>query len=595
MKLAGIFQRPQFAAAAAIASGIMLAPAFPDINFELLAWFALAPLLLATRGRRPRSAFGLGWLTGFVFYLWILYWIAPTISNFTRLSPLEARALAAALCALEACTFGFFAASLEWLGRGSGKRLLLAPALWVCFEWCRTFVVAGFPWASLGYSQYRLLHVIQIADLGSVYAVSAVLVLFNTALAEFVALTRERRAASRLLPLALLLVVPVAVTAYGSLRLKHFSEAEIEGSLPVAFVQGNISQRDKWDPRKQNLILNRYLSLSQEAVAAGARLVVWPEAALPFYLEGDPRSTALTSFSNESGAQLLTGAPAYESRGGEAPKPYNRAWQVVPGRGLVRHYDKIQLVPFGEYVPLSSLLSSVQIVVEAVGEFGRGEEYTIFDGPPIEAASAALPAASAAPAPAASSATLPATAASSLAILVPAAQIRAGPASAATVPDGFAPGLQPAAPLAPSGSRPVRFATLICYEGIFPALTRRFVLAGADFLVNISNDAWYGRTSAPYQHLSMVTFRAVENRVPVVRATNTGVSAFVYADGSTGVRTALFETDIGVERILLRRMDSLYRHVGDLFVYICLALTVLFALFSKLRGGSVGIDPRIDP
>ncbi len=240
----------------------------------------------------------------------------------------------------------------------------------------------------------------------------------------------------------------------------------------------------------------------------------------------------------------MVGAPAYESRDGGVPHAYNRAWHLAPGRGLVKRYDKMQLVPFGEYIPMSWLLRSVDLVVEAVGEFGRGTEYVVFDGPVLE--------------PAASQ-----SGASSLGEAL--ASQSAGPVGG----DGSLSGAEP---------RVARFSSLICYEGIFPALTRRFVAAGADFLVNISNDAWYGATSAPYQHLAMVTLRAVENRVPVVRATNTGVSAFIYADGSAGVFTPLFEPDIGVERILLRRMDSVYRRVGDVFVYLCLAALLLLGL-----------------
>ena len=141
------------------------------------------------------------------------------------------------------------------------------------------------------------------------------------------------------------------------------------------------------------------------------------------------------------------------------------------------------------------------------------------------------------------------------------------------------------------GDVAIGVSSLICYEGIFPALTRNFVAAGARLLVNISNDAWYGRTSAPHQHLAMAAVRAVENRVPVVRATNTGVSAFVDAVGRIRGRTPLFEEAVAVDDVVIADTFSLYRTLGDWFVYLCMiAVAALAAL--RMRLGSVLIRER---
>jgi apolipoprotein N-acyltransferase len=136
------------------------------------------------------------------------------------------------------------------------------------------------------------------------------------------------------------------------------------------------------------------------------------------------------------------------------------------------------------------------------------------------------------------------------------------------------------------------FGTLICYEGIFPNLTRQFVADGADFLVNITNDAWFGRTSAPYQHLAMATVRAVENRVPLVRVANTGFSAMVDADGTIRWRTGLFESAWRVDSISWVGVTTFYARFGDVFVYGCLALLVLVVILSRGGGRTEAMDGR---
>ena len=136
------------------------------------------------------------------------------------------------------------------------------------------------------------------------------------------------------------------------------------------------------------------------------------------------------------------------------------------------------------------------------------------------------------------------------------------------------------------------FGTLVCYEGIFPGLTRRFVAGGADFLVNITNDAWFGRTSAPYQHLAMATFRAIENRVPLVRVANTGFSAMVDADGTIRWRTGLFESAWRVDTISWVGIPTFYARFGDVFAYGCMALLALVVVVTMSGTGSASRDGR---
>jgi apolipoprotein N-acyltransferase len=502
-------------------SGVLLALSLPSYDLWPLAWFGLAPFLLAIRGRTPREAFRIAWSGWFVFSLLVLYWIAPTISNFTSVPVALAAVILLLLCAVSAVYVAVFAALLEFLAAAGISRVVAAPVLWVAVDWVRTFFPAAFPWAFLGYSQYSVLPVIQIADLGAIYAVTALIVFVNAALVEMW-IDGPRRHAGLAIATAMLVALDLG---YGFVRLRAVGAEKAIGRLPVGIAQGNIPQAEKWDPDNQNATLLSYMKLSERAAEQGARVIVWPEAAVPFFLRNDPRSYELMRFSNETGAWLLVGAPGWEKRGGDTPLQYNQAWLIGPAGATRGPYDKIMLVPFGEYVPFAGMFGWVRAAVETVGEFGRGTAELVLDGP--------------------------------------------------AVVDGEGP--EP---------RPVRLGPLICYEGIFPDLVRRFVAAGADVLVNISNDAWYGRTSAPYQHLAMAAVRAVENRVPLVRSTNTGISAVVDPTGRIHDRTPLFEEAAVVVNVDLVEGGSLYTRIGDAFVYACIAGTLLL-LYIRYRLGSV--------
>jgi apolipoprotein N-acyltransferase len=370
----------------------------------------------------------------------------------------------------------------------------------------------------------------QAADLGGVYLLSAVIALANAALAD--ALDSWGSGAKPLDPavagrLAIAAVCPLVLFAYGLWRLDELRGIPYTGSLRVGIAQGNIAQDEKWNERLRDRILAKYLELTSEAASAGAELVVWPEAALPFYIQRDMRALELTRIAKERHIDLLVGAPGVEEHDG-AITPYNQAWLVKSSGDVEGPYNKIQLVPFGEYIPMYGLFGMVKVAVQSVGQLGAGTEYTIFDtvdlSPPVK---------------------------------------HEGDSAAPT--------------------RHARFATLICYEGIFPSLTRNFAAKGPDFLVNISNDAWYGDTSAPHQHLAMAAMRSIENRLPMVRSTNTGISAFITDEGRIGSTTPLFHEDMVVETVLVRDVWSFYRVYGDVFLHLCQAVTAGILLVPWIR------------
>jgi apolipoprotein N-acyltransferase len=500
-----------FQAALAVASGLLLASAFPTMDWEPLAWFGFVPLLYAIRGRSPANAFRLGWLTGFVFYLATTYWVGYTIRHYTSLPLPIVVGIVVIMAAALACYHGAFAAGIRLFQRSGRDVVWLAPALWVTLEWLRGWFFIGFPWGALGYSQYRFHDLVQIAEVTGVYGVSAVLVLFNVVVAEVL---RERgRDVRRLLPgLVTVTVLLVVLPALGHWRIATLAHDPIKGSMKIGLAQGNVEQDRKWDPSFQRETMGRYRELTLAAARAGARLVAWPETAAPFFFQepGERRQDVL-DLAAESGVPLLIGTPAFRRTATGEPEQRNRAYLISPTGQEVAHYDKMELVPFGEYVPFRRVLFFVDQLVTAVAILGAGEHTTVFD-----------------------------------------------------VPEG-------------------RFGVLICYEGIFPALTRRFVDGGADFLVNITNDAWYGHTSAPHQHLVQASFRAIENRVPMVRAANTGISAVIDPDGRIRWRGPLFEMLWHVDEIRWTGQRTFYTRFGDVFVWLCVVVTALGVIGALLR------------
>jgi apolipoprotein N-acyltransferase len=398
-----------------------------------------------------------------------------------------------ALAGYLALFWGGVAWALAWLRTRLGAWVLwLAPALWVAAELARAHLLSGFPWGLLGYVPSRRLLVIQIAAWTGVYGVSALLVLVNTALA-WTAVERRWRAAAAA---ALLSAAGVG----GAVLIGRTQLASRDGpTLTVAVVQGNISQAVKWDAGFRAETFRIYGELTR-AAAPGSRLVVWPEAAVPAYLRFEPGAMRwLTELAAAVRVPLLVGAPDAEPEG-RGVRYLNSAF-LVETTGVRARYDKMHLVPFGEYVPLKRLLFFVEAIAAEIGDFTPGRQAAVL---PLEG---------------------------------------------------------------------TPFGTVICYEVIFPDLFRQFVAGGASFMANITNDAWFGESGGPLQHLAMVPLRAVENRIAIVRAANTGVSAFVLPSGAIQTTLPLGARGTLRAQVPLRGGETFYTRFGDVFAYACAAVS----------------------
>ena len=476
-------------------SGLLGALAFPKTDWSLLAWVWLVPALVSGATRAPRAALADGWLAGTVFYVVLLRWLDHTFLHYSAIPWPVTWLPIVALAGYCGLYLGAVASGTAWLARrlGAAPALALAPALWVVGEWLRGHLMGGFPWGLLGYSQHAQLPVIQIAELGGVYAVSLVIAAVSAALAALLALG-PRRAWPGAGVAALLLA---GTLGFGAHALGVVRGADT-GSVDVGVIQPAIEQTIKWDPARHAQILDIYERLTREAALTRPAVVLWPETATTIFLRGDPELLErLRRLSADIATPILVGS--IDQRAGPRGQFLNSAF-FLTGQGITGKYDKIHLVPFGEYVPLAGLLGFIKGWAEFISEFGEGDTQTVF---PL-----------------------------------------------------------PGAP----------FGTVICYEIIFPELFRGFVIGGARFMANITNDAWFGETAGPWQHLGMLPFRAVEQRVAIARAANTGISGFVDPAGRIGPTLPLQARGVLHHRIPLRGPLTLYARLGDWLVYACAAV-----------------------
>jgi apolipoprotein N-acyltransferase len=323
------------------------------------------------------STFALGVLTGLVYFAGTLYWVVNVMGQYGGLSTPVAALIGLLLWAYLALYPGLFALLLRRaIEQYSVRGVWLAPLFWVATEWLRGWVGGGFPWALLGSSQASVLPVAQWSAVTGVFGLSALVALVSTA-AAMVALTRPpvyRKG------LALVAVLLVAITSWGMWRIREGSL--VEGpTIRLGLVQGSVDQDQKWDPRFRDEIIARYLSLSREVIGQRADLVLWPEASTPFYFDAEEAlAQPIRRLAREANVPFIIGTDEFmDGADGVADEIFNAA-VLVDGQGRTRmSYRKMKLVPFGEYVPLKSILFFVGPLVEAVSDFSAGTQPTVLD------------------------------------------------------------------------------------------------------------------------------------------------------------------------------------------------------------------------
>ena len=492
-------------------SGILLTGAFPKIGFDWVIWFALIPLLYALKDMPVRSAFGLGFVTGLIHFLSLLYWLVPVMRTFGYLPAYLSIAVLCLFAAVLALFVALFSTALAGFGKTPIRCLIMIPICWVALEYLRSFIFSGFPWELLGYSQFNRLQLIQISDIFGVYGLSALIAFTNATLVVSLLYFTKRRWQDTNISIRLavgsiitLMAALVLTLLYGDWRLTDIDKRIAASSKArVAVVQGNIDQAIKWDPAFQIDTVKKYNRLSASIIEQYPDLIVWPESATPFYFLDDIKPSELV-FEGiyQTDADYLIGSPSVVQTD-SAVEYYNSAYLIRPQTQEISKYDKAHLVPYGEYIPLKKWLPFLGKIVAQVGDFKPGEKGNTLSW------------------------------------------------------------------------RDYRLGIQICYEVIFPSLSRAMARNDASLLINITNDAWFGKTSGPYQHFSMTVFRAVENRRALARAANTGISGFIDPVGRILTSTALLEEAVATESLPLLQRKTFYTRFGDLFAMTCFAMTLI--------------------
>ncbi|MFH1548237.1 MAG: apolipoprotein N-acyltransferase [Candidatus Omnitrophota bacterium] len=547
-------------------SAILLIFSFAPFNLSFLAWFALIPLfsLLPARFRKaggpsqkipsngkessPRKIFTFYYLAGLVFWAYHIWWLVyVTFLGYCL------------LVIYLALFLGFFGLFLKLLTRKTEYPLVfIAPPLWVIFELARTYLFVSFPWSLLGYSQWRNIHLIQISSITGVYGVSFMIVMFNAAISDFIFAnpvknssqfvkaskffygTKTKKQARNLL-LALLIITAISIWGY----VPSLDEECECRKIKISVVQGNIAQDIKWDEEYAENIVNIYAELSIYAsIEKGISLIVWPETSYPDYVDiHSPLFQKVQSLTDYSSTPLLMGAVNRKS-----DRDYNSALLIMPDGKIDQIYNKIHLVPFAEYIPIKKFLFFLSDVFPQIGNFSEGKDYTIFEIRNLK---------------------------SPLHVVLP--------------PSLFSKENRGDKKENKGGQLPIpnNFATLICFEDLFPDLARRFTNKGANFLVVITNDAHFRESPALWQHFTHSVFRAVENRRPLIRAANNGISGFIDSYGRPIETLNENGRAVGVKGFATNQISpsykkTFYTRFGDLFAYLnALYLVVLLIILAK--------------
>jgi len=498
-----------------VLSSALWACAFPNVGLWPFVFVAIVPLLFIMEGASPKRAFWITFATTLLAYAGLVYWLIYTINHYGYIFlPVAILVFIIMLVMLAAIRGLFFAVPYAWVGKRA-PCYIVVPLLWVGADYFQTLFFGGFPWEFFGYAPYKILPLIQAADILGVWLLTFIFVFINAAIYELFRADVGRL--RKIIGAALSFLLVAALFIYGQLRLNQIRETMAKSEkIRVAVVQGNIPQDVKWSRNFRSWVLSRHENLSEAAVAEGAEFIIWPETALPVFQDvAEPLYKPLANAVTEINRYLLTGLPTLRYEGAEEIH-HNSAYIINPQGEPVDFYHKNHLVPFGEFIPFKRTLKRMAgSLVHGTGDFLSGGDIKDLKHPTIG-----------------------------------------------------------------------NIALIICYEAIYPDLTRRLTNQGARLLVNITNDAWFGDTSAPHQHLSMAAMRAIESRLYLARAANTGISAFVEPTGKIIKQTGLFEIAYEVEDLGLMDVDTIYERVGDVLPILCLAFStgaLLIILLRKFR------------
>jgi apolipoprotein N-acyltransferase len=472
--------------ALSILSALLLILTYPRFDFAFLAPIALAPLLIAAaREHRHLRRFLLGWAAGIVYWVGVCYWIQDVLAQHGGMALAASWAALALFAAAKALHLAIFTL-LAGLLLERAWAIAAVPALWVAIE--STHGSFGFAWLALGNAGIDMSIPMRLAPIAGVWGLSFIFAMTATALA-LVVLRRPRWQLAGVVLLPALYLLPQIPQPQASTET-------------AALVQPNISESAQWSPLWIDDVHRKLVSLSL-ASAHGASLLIWPEIPAPIYYFQSARDRdEVDNLARQTGAYVLINVVPRDPQG----QPLNSALLISPEGRPMGRYDKMNLVPFGEFVP-APFKSLVDKVSSEAGDFVPGRNQAVL----------------------------------------------------------------------PMGTH--RLGVFICYESVFPNFVRKFAADGADLFVNISNDGWYGKSAARFQHLKIVRMRAAENRRWLLRATNDGITSTIDPAGRVAVNLPSYAAAAAQTNFSYIRDVTFYARHGDWFPWLC----ALLAAASFLR------------
>jgi apolipoprotein N-acyltransferase len=482
----------------AIGSGVALGLSFPNYNMYLLAWIALGMLVLASAGAPLKEAPLYGFLHGQVFYPVCLPWVDTVMRQYGNIDPLISAAFVGMIGFIGGLICATFSTGVALASRKS--KLLacaLAPFLWTVLEYFRTNIpIIGSSWDLSGYPAARSMALLQITSVTGIYGLCFLIAAFGS-LSAYAVLTKTRQAWTSVAIVTILLLLVALIGPY-----------LIPNAIPrcvAHLVQTNFPQSESYPPdwlQAHAGELDQLEHISIDAAHQVPGIIIWPEVPAPFSFLEQPFADRAKLIAQDSGNYFLVGVLDWRRNADGKFLAFNSAVLLNPQGQRVFGYDKIHLLPFGEYVPLRGWLTFAKKLTADISDFTPGSTYGV-----------------------------------------------------AQLPQG-------------------KFGVFICYEAIFPSEVRQFTANGAQLLVTISNDGWFGRSSAPEQHMAMARVRAVENRRWLLRDTNNGYTESIDPYGRTAAQLPLDirgQLDAPYD---FRSDLTPYAKFGDWFSWLCVAVTI---------------------
>lgn len=489
----------------AVTTGVLFALSFPDVAQGWLMFVALAPLLVAvTRARSTWQAFFLGWIAFTTAWLIMVPWVVRVMSHYGGLPYITGVLIFVAMSIVLGLYGGAFTAIVKRLRLGERfLPWLLVPLAWAAIEYARTFLLTGFPWNLVATAIIDYTPMIQIDRAIGPYFTGALVLLPSVVIAW--AVTQRVPPISRVIVIGALGILLLVWWGTGLVASKLIARPTGAATVKAALLQPNISQEMRWDEANVLAIYRKMIGMTVDAARNGAQVVIWPESTVPLsYTETAFYRESIEELSRDHGIDIILGSVATDPA--RPSTIWNSAFLVSSGQ-TIGHYDKIRLVPFGEYVPLRRVLFFAEKLVHAVGTFEFGTNDFPLGG-----------------------------------------KHKYGPA--------------------------------ICYEIVYPQITRSQIRNGADVLVTITNDAWYDGTSAPAQHLWQARLRAIEGNRYLLRAATTGISAYIDPTGRL-LETIPMGRDGTIYATFEPRTEMTpYVRFGDWFAWVACG-AVLAALFLR--------------